>query len=92
MAQGWVSRGYDGNATVKERADVADKPPHHIKMVTVVEFVHGNCSRKCSINYSAEQALIFLILSGIKVFEGVGELVYFHLAFVWAQEFFVAFH
>ena len=35
--------------------------------------------------------LLFLILVRIKVFEGVGELVGFHLAFVGAEEGFVAF-
>ena len=36
--------------------------------------------------------LVLLILFGIKVFKRVGELVKFHLTFVWTQQGFVAFH
>ena len=65
---------------------VTDKLPHHIKIVAVIEFVHGICRVNVALSKYQGKTLILLVLFGIKVFECVRELVEFHLAFVGAEQ------
>jgi hypothetical protein len=66
---------------IERRIDVAkinrlitDKLPHYIKIVAVVEFVHGICRVNVALSKYQGKTLILPVLFGIKVFEGVGEL------------------
>jgi hypothetical protein len=69
-----IERRIDITKINRYNADRADKLPHHIKIVAVVEFVHGICRVNVALSKYQGKTLILPVLFGIKVFEGVGEL------------------